>query len=47
MSRVAIDSGGRFSLGGQNFVIDESAKERRRSNEDAFTIVKSEPYLRV
>jgi cephalosporin hydroxylase len=28
-------------------VIDVSAKERRPSTEDAFTIVKSEPYLRV
>ena len=47
MSRIAIDSGGRFSLGGENFVMDVSTEERRLSNEDAFTIVKNEPYLRV
>lgn len=47
MNRIAIDYGKRFSLGGENFVIDMSATERRPSTSEAFTIVKNEHYLRV
>jgi predicted O-methyltransferase YrrM len=46
---IKIDSDGRFSLGGENFVIEGEvpSKDRRPSTSEAFTIVKSEPYLRV
>src|SRR6266704_3250013 len=47
MNRIAIGPEGRFSLGGENFVITVPVKERRRSTSEAFTIAKSEPYLRV
>src|SRR6266480_7200845 len=47
MHRIAIGAGGEFSLGGENFVIDVSPKDRRPSTSDTFTIVKNEPYLRV
>jgi len=47
MSQITIDPAGRFSVGGENFVMDMSARERRPSTSDAFTIVKNEPYLRV
>jgi predicted O-methyltransferase YrrM len=47
MNRIAIDHGGRFSFGGENFVIDMSATERRPSTLEAFTIVKNEHYLRI
>src|SRR5438128_12371815 len=47
MHRIAIGPGGEFSLGGENFVIDVSPKDRRPSTSDTFTIVKNEPYLRV
>jgi predicted O-methyltransferase YrrM len=47
MHRIAIGPGGEFSLGGENFVIDVSLKDRRPSTSDTFTIVKNEPYLRV
>lgn len=47
MNRIAIDAEGRFSLGGENFMMDMSARERRPSTSDAFTIVKNEPYLRL
>ena len=49
MNRIAIGSEGRFSFGGENFVIqcDEPPKDRLLSSSEAFTIVKNEPYLRV
>jgi predicted O-methyltransferase YrrM len=49
MNRIAIDPEGRFSLGGENFVIegDVPLKDRRPSTAQVFTILKSEPYLRV
>ena|SRR5215831_1654065 len=49
MNRIKIGPRGEFSLGGENFVIegDLPPKERRPSNSEAFTILKSEPYLRV
>ena len=46
MNRIAIGPGGQFSLGGENFVVDMSAKARRPSTAEAFTIVKNEAYLR-
>src|SRR2546421_3538179 len=47
MNRIAIGTGGQFSLGGENFVIDMSRKkDRRPSTSEAFTIVKNEAYLR-
>jgi predicted O-methyltransferase YrrM len=47
MNRIAIGAGGRFSLGGENFVIDMSEGNRAPSTSAAFTIVKHEPYLQV
>jgi spermidine synthase len=49
MEQIKIDSGGKFSLGGENFAIegDLPPQQRRPSNSEAFTILKSEPYLRV
>jgi predicted O-methyltransferase YrrM len=49
MNQIKIGRGGKFSLGGENFVIegDLPAKDRRPSTSEAFTILKSEPYLRV
>ena len=47
MNRIAIDHEGRFSFGGENFVIDMSTTERRPSTSEAFTIVKNEHYLRI
>jgi predicted O-methyltransferase YrrM len=49
MNPIKIGSGGEFSLGGENFVIEGNLlpKDRRPSTSEAFTIVKSEPYLRV
>ena len=47
MNRIAVGPEGEFSLGGKNFVIDMSAKSRRQSTAEAFTIVKHEPYLSV
>jgi predicted O-methyltransferase YrrM len=49
MNPIKIESGTEFSLGGEKFVIegDVPAKDRRPSTSDAFTIVKSEPYLRI
>jgi len=49
MNPIKIDPSGEFSLGGENFMIegDVPAKDRRPSTSEAFTIVKSEPYLRV
>src|ERR1043166_3874809 len=49
MNPIKIDSDGRFSLGGEKFVIEVAVpeKDRRPSPCGAFTIVKNEPYLRV
>lgn len=49
MNPINIGSDGKFSLGGENFVIEGEvpSKDRRASTSEAFTIVKSEPYLRV
>ncbi|HEX9425472.1 MAG TPA: CmcI family methyltransferase [Pyrinomonadaceae bacterium] len=49
MNQIKISPGGRFSLRGENFVIevDVPPKDRCPSTSEAFTIVKSEPYLRV
>jgi cephalosporin hydroxylase len=47
MNRIAVGPEGEFSLGGENFVSDVSAKDRRQSTAEAFTIIKNEPYLRV
>ena len=47
MNRIGIDPEGRFSIGGENFLITVPVKERRLSNSEAFTIAKNEPYLRV
>lgn len=46
MDRIAISPTGEFSSEGINFVIDMSAGHRRVSDLQAFTIVKSELYLR-
>lgn len=49
MSQIAIAPEGRFSLGGEDFVIEVTVplKDRRPSTSDEFTIAKGEPYLRV
>jgi spermidine synthase len=49
MNPIKIESGREFSLGGEKFVMeaDVPIKDRRPSTSDAFTIVKSEPYLRI
>jgi predicted O-methyltransferase YrrM len=49
MNLIKIGSSGEFSLGGENFVMegDLLPKDRRPSTSEAFTIVKSEPYIRV
>jgi cephalosporin hydroxylase len=47
MNRIAIGPEGRFSLGGENFVIDMSERNRAPSTSAAFTIVKNEPYLQI
>ncbi len=47
MNRIAIGPEGRFSLGGENFVITVPIKPPRLSTSEAFTIAKNEPYLRV
>ena len=49
MNRIKIDPGGKFSLGCENFLIEVGvpANKRHLSTSEAFTIVKSEPYLRV
>jgi predicted O-methyltransferase YrrM len=49
MNQIQIGPGGTFSLGGENFVIEGAvpAKDRSPSTSEAFTILKSEPYLRV
>jgi predicted O-methyltransferase YrrM len=49
MNPIKIGSDGTFSLGGENFVIEGEvpSRDRRPSTSEAFTIVKSEPYLRV
>jgi predicted O-methyltransferase YrrM len=47
MNQIAIGPGGQFSLGGENFVINVSLKDRPPSTSNTFTIVKNEPYLRI
>ena len=49
MNPIKIGPGGEFSLGGENFLVEVAVppKDRRPSTSGAFTIVKSEPYLRV
>ena len=47
MNRIAIDPEGRFSFGGENFVITVPVEEPWLSTSEAFTIAKNEPYLRV
>lgn len=49
MNPIKIDPVGKFSLGGENFLIEVAApsKGRHCSSPEAFTIVKNEPYLRV
>ena len=49
MNPIAIGPEGRFSLGGENFVIEGAVppEDRRASTSEAFTILKSEPYFRV
>src|SRR5207237_2946845 len=46
MNHIVVGPEGEFSLGGENFVVDMSEKDRRPSDAEAFTIVKNEPYLR-
>ena len=49
MNQIEIGPGGQFSLEGENFVIEVGAppKDIPPSTSEAFTIWKSEPYLRV
>ena len=49
MNQIEIGPGGEFSLDGENFVIEVGPppQDRRPSTSEAFTILKSEPYLRV
>jgi len=49
MNPIKIGPGGEFSLGDKNFVIEVGVapKDHRPSTSAVFTIVKSEPYLRV
>lgn len=49
MNPIKIGPGGEFSLGDENFVIEVGVapKDRLPSTSEVFTIVKSEPYLRV
>ena len=49
MNQIEIGPGGEFSLDGENFVIEVGVppKDSRPSSSEAFTILKSEPYLRV
>ena len=49
MNQIEIGPGGEFSLDGENFVIEVGPppKDRPPSTSEAFTILKSEPYLRV
>ncbi len=49
LSRIAIGPEGRFSLRGENFVLEGHVppKERRSSCLETFTVVKMEPYLHV
>jgi predicted O-methyltransferase YrrM len=46
MRRINISPNGDFALEGSKFVIDMSTRDRRLSDFDAFTIVKSAEYLR-
>jgi predicted O-methyltransferase YrrM len=49
MNGIAIGPEGRFSFGGENFVVGGHVppKDQRPSTSEAFTIAKNEPYLRV
>ena len=49
MNQIEVGPRGEFSLDGENFVIEIGAapKDSRASTSEAFTILKSEPYLRV
>ena len=49
MNPIKIGPDGKFSLGGENFLIEVAVplKDRRPSTAEAFTIAKNEPYLRV
>ena len=47
MNRIAIDPEGRFSFGGENFVLSVALKNRPPSTSEAFTIAKNEHYIRV
>lgn len=49
MNQIKIGPGGKFSLGGENFVIEVGVppKDRCPSTSEGFTIMKNEPYLRV
>ena len=47
MNRIAIDPEGRFSFGGENFVLSVALKNRPPSTSEAFTIAKNEYYIRV
>lgn len=49
MNQIEVAPGGEFSFDGENFVIEVGAapKDSRPSTSEAFTILKSEPYLRV
>jgi cephalosporin hydroxylase len=47
MNRIAIDPEGRFSFGGENFVISVAVKDPPASTSEAFTIAKNEHYIRV
>jgi predicted O-methyltransferase YrrM len=47
MNRIAIDPEGRFSFGGENFVLSVALKDRPPSTSEAFTIAKNEHYIRV
>ena len=47
MNRIAIGPDGRFSFGGENFVVGGHVppKDQRPSTSEAFTIAKNDPYL--
>ncbi|MEO1104411.1 MAG: class I SAM-dependent methyltransferase, partial [Pseudomonadota bacterium] len=46
MDRIKV-TGDRFELGGERFVMDNRPRDRRPSDDEAFTIVKPEQYLRL
>jgi cephalosporin hydroxylase len=49
MNQIEVTPTGEFTLDGENFVIEIGAapRDRRPSTSEGFTILKSEPYLRV